>query len=138
MKNQLLGLIGLGLLLATASVYAQTGVMKANIPFNFIVDKTEFPAGNYVIQRVGISQTALVVESPDMKVIKVILPNSCESAQTQRTSRLVFHRYGAEYFLAQIWTVGNTQGRELPRSGREMEVATSKLPQDVVVAATLR
>ncbi len=40
MKNQLFALIGLGLLLATASAYAQTGVVKANVPFNFIVDKT--------------------------------------------------------------------------------------------------
>ncbi len=41
MKNQLFALIGLGLLLATASAYAQTGVVKANVPFNFIVNKTE-------------------------------------------------------------------------------------------------
>ncbi len=46
MKDQLFALIGLGLLLATASAYAQTGVVKANVPFNFIVDKTELPAGS--------------------------------------------------------------------------------------------
>ncbi len=49
MKNQLFALIGLGLLLATASAYAQTGVVKANVPFNFIVDKTQIPAGEYLI-----------------------------------------------------------------------------------------
>ena len=47
MKNQLFALIGLGLLLATASAYAQTGVVKANVPFNFIVNKTDLPAGDY-------------------------------------------------------------------------------------------
>ena len=46
MKNQMFALIGLGLLLATASAYAQTGVVKANVPFNFIVKKTQFPPGN--------------------------------------------------------------------------------------------
>ena len=45
MKNQLFALIGLGLLLATASAYAQTGVVKANVPFDFIVNQTELPAG---------------------------------------------------------------------------------------------
>ena len=53
MKNQLFALIGLGLLLATASAYAQTGVVKANVPFNFIVNKAELPAGQYTIQAVG-------------------------------------------------------------------------------------
>ena len=53
MKNQLFALIGLGLLLATASAYAQTGVVKANIPFNFIVNKADLPAGAYTLQNLG-------------------------------------------------------------------------------------
>ena len=64
MKNQLFALIGLGLLLATASAYAQTGVMKANVPFNFIVDKTDVPAGQYVIQ-VRHYRHRLAIESSD-------------------------------------------------------------------------
>jgi hypothetical protein len=37
MKKQLFTLLGLGLLFATASAYAQTVALKANVPFNFIV-----------------------------------------------------------------------------------------------------
>ena len=107
MKNQLFALIGLGLLLATASAYAQTGVVKSNVPFNFIVDKAELPAGEYVIQNFGINGGAIAIQSRENHVAKVVLPNVCESSQAQPKTKLVFHRYGSEYFLTQIWTAGN-------------------------------
>jgi hypothetical protein len=138
MKNQLFALIGLGLLLATASAYAQTGVIKANVPFNFIVDKTDVPAGQYMIQSVGTTGTAVAIESSDRSVVKLVLPNACESSQTQEKSKLVFHRYGDQYFLAQIWREGDNRGSELPKSQRENEVAMDYPSQNVVVVATLR
>ncbi len=140
MKNQLFALIGLGLLLATASAYAQTGVVKANVPFNFIVEKTQLPAGEYMIQSLSVagSSRATMIESPDQKLVKVLLPNACESTQAPEKTKLVFHRYGDQYFLSQIWIAGNDRGRELPRSGREAEVAMDYPAQNVVVVATLR
>ena len=138
MKNQLFALIGLGLLLATASAYAQTGVVKANVPFNFIVNKTELPAGQYSIRPLGMTGVAMSINSSDHSVVKAILPLACESAEVQKTSKLVFHRYGSQYFLAQIWTEGSNRGEELPKSGRESEVAMDYPVQNVVVVASLR
>jgi hypothetical protein len=139
MKNQLFALIGLGLLLATASAYAQTGVVKANVPFNFIVGKTQIPAGRYLIQNLSTSGSAMAIESPDRQVIKLVLPNACESLMAQDKTKLVFHRYGDQYFLAQVWTEGNNRGSELPKSQRETEVAMDyPTAQNVVVVATLR
>jgi hypothetical protein len=138
MKNQLFALIGLGLLLATASAYAQTGVVKASVPFNFIVDKTEVPAGQYVIQPIGSTGTALALENAKHEVVKLILPNSCQSSDAQAKTKLIFRRYGTRYFLSQIWTKGNTRGVELRRSPLENELALDYPTQNVVVVATLR
>ncbi len=138
MKNQLFAFIGLGLLLATASAYAQTGVVKANVPFNFIVSNTEIPAGQYTVESLGVSGTAMAIQSPDSKIVKMVLAQPCESLQKQTTTKLVFHRYGTQYFLAQIWSAGNNRGIELPRSGRESEVAMDYPAQSVVLVATLR
>jgi hypothetical protein len=138
MKNQMFALIGLGLLLATASAYAQTGVVKARVPFNFIVNKTQLPAGEYRIQPLGMSASAMAIQSPDGNIVKAFLPNACESSQAQKTTKLVFHRYGAQYFLAQIWRAGRDRGQELPMSGLETEVARDRPAQSVVVVATLR
>jgi hypothetical protein len=140
MKNQLFALIGLGLLLATASAYAQTGVVKAKVPFNFIVNKTQISAGQYLIHPLGtMNSGAMTLESSDRKVVMAFLPNACESSQPPQTTKVVFHRYGEQYFLAQIWSAGNERGHELPKTEQEREVAMSyPAAQDVVVVATLR
>jgi hypothetical protein len=138
MKNQLFALIGLGLLLATASAYAQTGVVKASVPFNFIVSKTQLPAGQYRIQPLGVTGSAMTIQSPDGKFAQAFLPNACSSPQAQKTTKLIFHRYGSQYFLAEFWRAGNDRGQELPRSGRETEVAQGQAAESVVVVATLR
>jgi hypothetical protein len=138
LRNQMFALIGLGLLLATASAYAQTGVVKAMVPFNFIVNRTELPAGEYKVLPVGITASAMAIQSPDAKIITAFLPVSCQSPDAQKVTKLVFHRYGAQYFLAQIWKKGNDRGQELPASGLESEVARKQPAQNVVVVATLR
>ena len=111
MKNQLFALIGLGLLLATASAYAQTGVVKANVPFDFIVNQTELPAGEYTIQNIGSTGGPMVIESRDLTLTKVALPNACQANKVPEKTKLIFHRYGSQYFLAQIWVAGNDRGQ---------------------------
>jgi hypothetical protein len=86
----------------------------------------------------GITASAMAIESPDGKVVQAFLPNACASPQAQKTTKLVFHRYGSHYFLAQIWKAGNDRGQELPASGLETEVARDYPAKSVVVVATLR
>ena len=54
--------------------------------------------------------------------------------QTQEETKLVFHRYGDQYFLSQIWTVGANSGRELlmPRLEREL-AKNAKIERQTVV-----
>ena len=132
MKNQLFALVGLGLLLATASASAQTVPLKANIPFNFIVNKAELPAGEYTLQSLG---TAMLIRSMDSQITKLVLPNACASQQPSQSTKLIFHRYGDRYFLAQIWAAGANRGRELPKSSRKTEIALDYTVQNVILAA---
>ena len=84
MKNQMFLLVGLGLLLATASAYAQTGVVKANVPFNFIVNKTELPAGQYKIQNLGLTGTAMAINGSDGKIVSAFMPNAANQRRHRR------------------------------------------------------
>jgi hypothetical protein len=52
---------------------------------------------------------------------------------------LVFHRYGNQYFLSQIWDGRSNAGIELPESKREKELnlaakLTNDGPETVLVA----
>jgi hypothetical protein len=138
MKKQLFVLLGLGLLLVGASASAQTVNMKVNVPFNFIVSGATLPSGEYTIQGLGTSGNAISIVSADKRARGLALAGRCESLKTSETSKLVFHRYGDRYFLAQIWTAGNNAGNELPHSRREAEVAMDYTLQEVVLVAALR
>ena len=139
MKNQLFVLIGLGLLLATASAYAQTGVVKANVPFNFIVDKTEVPAGQYVIQPIGSTGTALALENAKHEVVKLILPNSCQSFRRASENQTDFPPLRYPVFPVADMEQGKHQGsRASPRAHSKTNLRWTIPTQNVVVVATLR
>lgn len=135
MKKQLFALLGLGLLLATVSASAQTVMLKANVPFNFIVSGKTLPAGEYTIQSLSTIAKVLVLRGSE-KSTDLVMVNSCQSARPSDKSKLVFHRYGDRYFLAQIWTAGNSSGAEFKQSSREAELAMDFPRQEVVLIAS--
>jgi hypothetical protein len=52
-------------------------------------------------------------------------------------ARLVFHRYGNTYFLAEVWGPGN-DGRQLPTTSQEREMAARIRDSNASVVAALR
>jgi|SRR6266566_3265108 len=138
MKKQLFVLLSLGMLLSGASAYAQTVNMKVNVPFNFIVGGATLPSGQYTIKDFGTAGNAISIRTPDNKAKSLILARRCESLKASEETKLVFHRYGDRYFLAQIWMAGNNSGNELPKSPREGEFARAYALQEVVRVAELR
>ena len=142
MKKQIANLLGvLSLLLVAACANAQT-VAKADIPFGFVVDKATLPAGTYSIDSISNTSSTeiLALRSLDGRVGMLLMPNhQTTSANPSPDSRLVFHRYGDQYFLSQIWVAGESRGRELKVSRREAEVAKNQqTSEDVIVMAALR
>ena len=103
---------------------AQTIRMKANVPFDFIVNGSNLPAGEYTIQSFG------AIDGKTLRVGNVgthqgALANTIgmESAKAPSQTKLIFHRYGDRYFLAQVWVAGSDRGNVLPMSHRESELA---------------
>ena len=132
-------LITICLLFTTASLFAQMRssqqLMKVNIPFAFGVEDYSLPAGEYLVFTFTPERSIRIV-SIDGKHSAVVntLPNY--AGEPSPNSRLVFHRYGNEYSLAQVWTAGQNVGRN-PLSGkRAMEIAGSgERPQTFTVLA---
>lgn len=136
MKKQLL-MVFAGLLLAVGSAYAQTSRLVADIPFDFVVGNKVFPAGEYLIRSIGQNGVTLQLQNTDGKQGMFFTPHYCSSAQPQSESKLVFNMYGNHFYLSQIWTEGYDEGRELPKSGREVEEAQLEQGHHVVVLASL-
>ena len=65
---------------------------------------------------------------------------SCTKNKGQRAdgTTLVFQRMGDSYFLYQVWTAGNSLGREFPMSKKEVQLAKNySKPELVIVAANI-
>lgn len=137
MKKQLFALLSLGVMLAASSAFAQNTV-KANIPFNFIVSGAKLPAGAYTIHKMGASERTLLIQNSEGQTLRIVQPNRCESLKAADRSKLVFHKYGDKYFLAEIWVVGSNTGQQLPTSKREAETAMDYTSAKTVVVAALQ
>jgi len=138
--KMLFALLGLGLLLATASANAQTINLKADIPFNFVVAAGTLPSGEYTIRSEPNSERALALSRAGQKA-SVFLANpslSLKGMKASQQTKLVFDRYGDQYFLSEIWVEGSRVGHQLPQSRREVEIAQNETVQQVIVLAELQ
>ncbi len=127
MKNQMIkGLTMLMVVMAvafgTALVSAKgqsTGRVMSNIPFEFVVGDKALPAGEYQISSVTASGEVLLIRNTEARDLAVRLSNRLEPQTNKTQARLVFHRYGQSYFLAEVWAGGDSTGRQLLQSKRE-------------------
>src|SRR5260370_19233247 len=106
MKIQIMrsiAIVGLFFLFTFASVSAQTpGRAEVNIPFDFSAGKAKLKAGNYSIRK--LSGNAFAIRSADGKTAAVTnAPLTLGSRDSKAGERLVFNKYGGQYFFFQVW-----------------------------------
>jgi hypothetical protein len=120
------GMMALTTLASTRVAQAQEHVV-VNIPFDFVAGNTQLPAGQYSITASGPDWTLLLIDRKDA-ASAYMGTNAVVATEIQSESKLIFNRYGDRYFLSQVWTAGNSRGRQLLKSAREKEMAqTAKL-----------
>ena len=137
MKRNFLIAAALALFGITAAS-AQTVDVKASVPFSFTVNRATLPAGEYSLKSMDEQGTALAIRNLNSRTPNLVLSNSCRSAKSASQTKLLFHRYGNNYFLSQIWIEGSHAGRELPPSAQEKEEAKDFSMQQVVLVAAKR
>src|SRR5258706_10765584 len=124
MNTQIIRNFGVALL-AAVSVFAQ-GSQKliVQVPFGFHVGNSMLPAGQYTVDT-DVAQHVLRLRSDDSKSSVMILTNSVQKFNAPDQGKLVFNKYGDEYFLSQVWKPGDNTGSELRKTQREVEVAAN-------------
>ena len=110
-----LTLMALSLLVVTTS-FAQDKV-GYNVPLAFQVGKASLPAGTYTVSK--IADHSIVIRNRQ-QAGQAALMNYRDRESKPQSPRLVFHKHGQRYFLAEAWVGGRT-GMQLPESEREKE-----------------
>ncbi len=125
MKKQILSIVAmLSLLtaLAVAGYASTTGTIEVNIPFDFMVGEKKLLAGSYTVDRTP-QQGVLLIRSFERRVSVFAVTYGGQNSREPSRAKLVFHRYGDQYFLAQVWGEGSTVAMQLPTLRAERELA---------------
>ena len=133
MKKELLkGITMLALIvtlaLATAVISANaqsanSSKVVTNVPFEFSVGYKSMPAGEYSVQTIASASDGLLIQSADGKISALRLSDAIQTSKDKPKARLVFHRYGDRYFLAEVWNGADNTGRRLRQSQEESAAA---------------
>jgi len=125
--------MAVALLLSAGSAHAQSTVAAFKVPFDFVAGSTVLSAGEYHVSN-GPAPGSLSLRDGDGHTISVLV-DRLQTLDASTQTKLVFHRYGSRYFLAQLWIEGENRGRELPRVAQEREMARNSAPKSTVVVA---
>ena len=146
-KSICVGLLALcSLFTAAAGVPASAKSLdgiKARVPFDFSVGGRQVAAGEYTVRSLSEDESALHIG--DGRRAAIVLTNAGrDGGKSDGRPRLVFHKYGDQYFLSAVWG-SDGSGRVLRESKRERSMrkevqsaqARAARGMEVVVVAAL-
>lgn len=129
-------LFTLAALVTTGGVMAQGRAVRATVPFDFTVGDKLLPAGNYEITQV--SNAAIELQDRD-KHVAIFAHTNYDSRQSRNGSKLVFDKYGDQYFLSEVLCQPSAINVNLQTSKAEkqarMQRASLQTPSQVYIAA---
>lgn len=118
-------------LVLAAPAVAQQQPYIIHVPFRFHVNAQVLSAGKYRVKMAagGTVQVYGIDHVADAAFVALRLSRSARGFQG---AEFVFHRYGNQYFLSQVWFPEVDPGYELEISNAEREVA-QKIPKTEMV-----
>ena len=115
---------------------AQSNGVQAKVPFDFTVAGKVLPAGTYTIK--PRSPNLILISNHDQPVAAFSLVNQ-NGEKSPNDGKLVFHKYGGQYFLSEILCDSASMNVKIPTSKREktaqLEQARLSTSSDTLVAA---
>jgi hypothetical protein len=111
-----IALVSAATFITLGSALARAQTIEAKVPFAFVVRNDVLPAGTYRIRSVGTN--LLQIETRDSRVSELSITHFDNSGPAGK-NRLVFTKYGDQYFLRQILCESASINSALPASPLE-------------------
>jgi len=117
----------------TFGAFAQTspGDLVVDVPFAFFANGEKLPAGHYIVTQ---NTNMIRIFNHDKKGL--LVPAMFAIRTKADGSKLVFHRYGDDYFLASVWITASKSGKELFPSRAEREAKSKRAEMEMAVVRT--
>ena len=118
-----LSFLALVMVLAAPALQAQRRFL-ADVPFAFVLGDKSMAEGSYEIQSRG--EDIATLRNTNTGVAYFLIKSQHVQSRRAEPAKLVFNKYGGQYFLSQMWDGSSDTGIQLPRSKREKEVSMAK------------
>jgi hypothetical protein len=122
--------LGVLLVAAVAASPSDPAVLKADIPFPFVVANHTLPAGHYEVSTLG-EQTLRIANTHKQGAF--VLTSKVAGHSPESSGKLVFYRYQGTYFLAQVWGLAKGSGQQLFKSREEEELESKGIHREISV-----
>jgi len=109
MKTKILVSCGLSLLLAAAFGWGRESLsLRANVPFQFIVEGKTYQPGQYKFTEGENDEVIRVVsQNGDTSALALVVTQLVSQTRTdQQDADVVFDKVGDRYFLSEVWFPG--------------------------------
>ncbi len=120
---------------AVLTLPLQAQSLRIDVPFEFSVGAQTAPSGQYIIEyQPGSPVMTIEGLDRDARYHSNVLGGFGTPNRTEEP-RLVFHRYGDQYFLAQIWTRMSKMNIPVTRMERELASRSTRAALVTVTAS---
>ncbi len=118
--------------MGSACAHAQAPAFK--VPFDFTVGNKALPAGTYQVSHVGTN--AILIRSKDGR-LGAMTTTDADDKESYGVGKLIFTKYGNQYFLHEVLCSDLAMNVEIPKSRREKRarIQEAQLPHSETVAA---
>lgn len=118
----------LAVALVSPTLHGQNASARSqmDVPFAFQVGSTHFAAGTYILS--GPQEHILDVQGPTRSALTMSWYET--SLTPAPASKVIFDRYGNQYFLREVWIKGKVDHLLCPESKAEHEARLPQKPYD--------
>jgi hypothetical protein len=120
--TMLLLVMAVAFVTAVVSANGQSRHQVAKIPFEFVVGDNNLPAGQYDVTAMTSNDAVLRITNSEQRQTAIRLTQTISHTKPADKGKLVFRRYADRYFLAEVWSAGDTSGRQLMKSKQERAI----------------
>ncbi len=112
-------------------------MMRVHVPFAFVAGGAHLPAGDYIVYHPG-DPYLVVIERDDGKARGMEYVHFSGTDSDGSATKLVFNKYGEQYFLSQVWTEPDRERHQAFMGQREKAFLAQNLKPELVVLAAKR
>ena len=116
-----------------AQMAIKTPLFRVDVPFAFMAAGVHLPAGSYIVSHVDPS--LILVETQDGKA-RALVHVAIENSNSSTPAKLVFNKYGDQFFMAQVWTEQDQQVHHCTKCPAERQLlAKARQAEETVILA---